>query len=181
VAFEVPAAGFQLPGLPEAVGREQRVAGERDHQVAGQADRGHGQGAQPVLRQGGVRAQHARPMGHAPGHPVHVRAEQRDGERGVGQRGWQWPVPGRFRVRAKPRDRHLRHVLFPAAVARGRHVHGVRGVLQERSVRVLGQQRRQQLLAVAGRGLLAAVARGRSAAAPTARRGLHVVHVLRGL
>lgn len=49
VAPQVLAAGFQLRRFPEAVGHGQRIAGERDHPVAGQAYRGYGQGAQPVL------------------------------------------------------------------------------------------------------------------------------------
>jgi len=59
VAPQVLAAGFQLRRFPKAAGHGQRVAGERDHTVAGQADRGHGQGAQPVLRQGRIHPVHA--------------------------------------------------------------------------------------------------------------------------
>lgn len=144
---QILAAGFQLRGLPETVGHGQRVAGERDRPVAGPADSGHGQGAQPVLRQGRVHQVHARPVGRSRGHAVHVRAEQRHVGRG-------------HRSRAQRRG-HLRHVLVPVAAARPRRVHGVRRVLQELRVRVLGQQRRPQLLRVRGQP----VQRGPAAAA----------------
>lgn len=172
VAAVVPAAGVQLPGLPAAAGRGQRVAGERDRQAGGPVDRGHGQGAQPVLRQGGVRAVHARQVGHAPGHGVRVRAEQRDGGRvGLGPAGRRLRrrrrrAVGRAELR-RPRARgqrggHLRHVLVPAAVAQGRGGHGVRRVLQEPRLRVLGQQRRAQLRPV-GAGAVRRTARPRHA------------------
>lgn len=83
VAPLVLAAGIQLRGLPEAAGHRERVSGERDRTVVGQADRGHGQGAQCVLRQAGVRAVLGQLVEHVPGHGVHVRAEQRCDQRGV--------------------------------------------------------------------------------------------------
>jgi len=161
---EVLAAGFQLRGLPEAVGHGQRVAGERDRAVAGPADSGHGQGAQPVLRQASVHPVHAGPVGRALGHAVHVRAEQRHAGRRV------------QRSRAERRG-HLRHVLVPVAAARARRVHGVRRVLQESRVRVLGQQRRPQLLRVRGRPVQRRPAAAATAAAPVravARPGLRL-------
>lgn len=42
VASLVLAAGIQLRGLPEAAGHRERVSGERDRTVVGQADSGHG-------------------------------------------------------------------------------------------------------------------------------------------
>lgn len=86
---------------------------------------------------------HARPVGRSRRHAVHVRAEQRDGERGRERFVFD------LRSRARRRG-HLRHVLVPTATARPLWVHGVRRVLQERRVRVLGQQRRTQLLPVRG-------------------------------
>lgn len=82
MAPQILAACFQLLGLPETTGHGQRVAGERDRPVAGQANRGHGEGAQPVVRQSRVRPVHTRPVGRSRRYAVHVRAEQRDGEPG---------------------------------------------------------------------------------------------------
>lgn len=89
-------------------------------------------------------------MGRSRGHAVHVRAEQRHVDRG-------------YQSRAQRRG-HLRYVLIPVAAARPRRVYGVRRVLQELRVRVLGQQRRPQLLRVRGQP----VQRGPAAAATAA-------------
>lgn len=89
-------------------------------------------------------------MGHASGHGMHVRPEQRND-----RHGWRSAEsrdqPFRHRMsgpQRRWRDGHLRHVLFPDAVARPLAVHGVCRVLQRRRFRVLGQQFGRQLPSV---------------------------------